>query len=95
MSAALESVVGGRQRLSSAVHTFPMRINKWPIFAGVFETWGNGIAVVEKRATSQRVRVALFIRPRPLECRSRYFARLPFGTPQRRFKHLSDVRNAP
>jgi hypothetical protein len=49
------------------------------------------MAVVKQWTTSQRVRVALFIRPRPLECRSRYFARLPFGTPQSKNQHLSNT----
>jgi hypothetical protein len=42
-------------------------------------------------ATSQRVRVALVIRPRPLECRSRLLSRLPFGTPQAKIDHLSST----
>ena len=49
----------------------------------------NGMRVVVRSATRQRVRVALVICPRPLECRSRFFSRLPFGTPLQRFRHLS------
>jgi len=40
--------------------------------------------VVLGSATGQRVRAALFICPRPLECRSRYFPGAPLAPP---FKH--------
>ena len=43
------------------------------------------MAVVMPESNRQRVRVALFIRPRPLECRSRLLSRLPFGTPLETF----------
>jgi len=74
-------VVSRRQLVSSTVDTFRHDRNREVDFAGVFDNEGHGMAVVNTRTTSQRVRVALVTSspPRmPLEV----FARLPFGTPQ-------------
>jgi hypothetical protein len=52
------------------------------VFAGVFKKLDDGMAIVKTKYNPPRVRVALFICPRPLECRSRLFARLPLAPPK-------------
>ena len=53
-------VVSGRQLVSTTVDTFRHRRKQSVDFAGVFDNRGDGIAVVDTTATSQRARVALF-----------------------------------
>ena len=79
------------QLMCSPVHICSHGRNLDLRFSAYFSTIENGMAVVVATATRQRVRVALFICPRPLECRSRLFSRLPFGTPLRYFAISVDM----
>src|SRR5215213_11163948 len=89
----LNSVVTRRHSVSSTVDTFRHTPARLVIFTGVFDNRGHGMRIVHERATSQRVRVALIQRPRPLECRSRYFPDSPLAPPNTEFdisiRHLN------
>src|ERR1044071_5190502 len=61
-------------------------------FSEAFSSRHNGMAVVLGRSTRQRVRVALVICPRPLECRSRFFP-APLWHPPKPTRHLNSCQN--